>query len=82
MENRADYLIESLFANTLTGAEAQELKSLAATNPAVANEIAFQRRIAAAVAPLSLSHSIQNPVWKEAAQKPFPAAIKVTMWPR
>ncbi|MFN0036244.1 MAG: tetratricopeptide repeat protein [Saprospiraceae bacterium] len=83
MENRTNLLLESYFANSLSAADAAELKTLAAADPGVAAELGFQRRVAAAVNPLSFAHSIQDTAWREAAQKPFPAtAIKVTMWPR
>lgn len=83
MENRADLLLESCFANSLTREEANELKSLAEADPTVADEIKFQRRVAAAVRSRSLSGGIQNPTWKEAIHPPFPAkALKVSMWPR
>lgn len=83
MENRAEHLLESYFANALTTAEANELKTLLAANPGVAAEFGFQQKIAASTRVRPLSEGIQNTVWRTAAQKPFPAAaIKTSMWPR
>ncbi len=83
MENRAEHLLESYFANALTSAEAIELKTLAAADPTVAADLAFQKRVAATVQSRSLADGIQNPAWRMAAQKPFPsAAIKVSMFPK
>lgn len=83
MENRAEYLLESYFANALTEAEAIELKALASADPVLAAEIAFQKRVAASVHSHSLADGIQNPSWKSAAQKSAPAtAIKVSMFQR
>ncbi len=84
MENRAEHLLESYFANALTAAEATELKTLASADPIVAAELAFQKRVASTVQTRSLASSVQNPVWRTAAQNPFPAAtaIKVSMLPR
>ncbi len=83
MENRAEYLIESYFANALNTAEATELKTLASTNPSVATELAFQKRVAATFQSRSLAEGIQNTAWRAAVQKPFPTtAIKVSMLPR
>jgi len=82
MENRAEYLLESYFANALSAAEATELKALASANPSVAAELAFQKRVSASVQSHSLAAGIQNPAWRAAAQKPASAAIKVSMLPR
>lgn len=83
MENRAEYLLESYFANALTAVEAKELKTLLAADPGVAAEFAFQQNIAASAQLRPLSAGIQNTVWRTAAQKPFPTtAIKTSMWPR
>ncbi len=83
MENRADQLLESYFANALSTAEAIELKTLAATDSSVASELAFQQRVATTLQSRSLADGIQNTAWGSAAQKPISAtAIKVTMWPR
>ncbi|MBC7773840.1 MAG: hypothetical protein H7246_00270 [Phycisphaerae bacterium] len=83
MENRAEYLLESYFANALTTAEATELNTLAFANPGVAAELAFQQRVAATVQMHSLAGGIQNTAWRVAAQKPYPTtAIKVSMLPR
>ena len=83
MENRAEYLIESYFANALTAAEANELKALASADPSVAAELAFQRLVSASVQSHSLSDGIEQKDWRSAALKPGPAtAIKVSMFPR
>ena len=83
MENRAEQLLESYFANELTVAEAAELNSLAAKDPALAAEMAFQKQIAKGVQANTLSGSIQNAAWRTAAENPFPtSAVKVTMWSR
>lgn len=83
MENRAEHLLESYFANALTPAEATELKSMAASDPSVAAELAFQKRVAHTLQSGSLSDGIQNSEWRAAAQKPFPGgAIKTTLFPR
>lgn len=83
MENRAEHLLESYFANALTPAEATELKSMAASDPGVAAELAFQRQVAHTLQSGSLSDGIQNSEWRAAAQKPFPGgAIKTSMFPR
>jgi tetratricopeptide (TPR) repeat protein len=83
MENRAEHLLESYFANALTAAEATELKTLASADPAVAAELDFQQRVSTALKPCSLAESIQHPEWRAAAHKPFSAsAIKVSMLPR
>lgn len=81
MENRAEYLIESYFANALTAAEASELKALAEADPQVAAELAFQKQVSRSVQSFSLAEGIQDPRFK-AATKPTPSTIKVTMWPR
>ncbi|MFN0174894.1 MAG: tetratricopeptide repeat protein [Saprospiraceae bacterium] len=83
MENRAEHLLESYFANALTAAEAIELKTLVSADPTVATDLAFQKRVAATLQSRSLADGIQNPAWKMAAQKPTPsAAIKVSMFPK
>ena len=83
MENRAEYLIESYFANDLSAAEVTELKNLAATDPSVAAELAFQQKLAASIPANKLAQSIQNTSWSTAAQASAPAvAIQVSMWPR
>jgi hypothetical protein len=83
MENRAEQLLESYFANELTVAETAELNSLAAKDPALAAEMAFQKRIAKGVQANSLSGSIQNAAWRTVAENGFPAvAVKVSMWSR
>lgn len=83
MENRAERLLESYFANSLSADEATELKTLTSSDPRIAAELGFQMRVASAVKPLALARGIQNAAWREAAQTPFPAtAIKASMWPR
>ena len=82
MENRAEYLLESYFANAITAAEANELKSLASTDPGLAAELAFQQRLAASVRSGSLAAGIQNNAWKAAAQRSPATAVKVSMLPR
>jgi len=83
MENRADYLLESYFANALSAAEAAELKALASANPSLAAELAFQQRVATSVQSHSLAKGIQNTAWRAVAQKTFPTtAVKVSMLPR
>lgn len=83
MENRADQLLEAYFANTLTESEALELQQLVANDPAIAAELAFQQRIAAAAQSKSLSDSIQDTAWRAVANKPFPSgAVKVKMGSR
>lgn len=83
MENRADQLIESFFANSLSKEEAAELKALAASNPEVAQEIAFQQKIASSLQSRSLARGIQNKEWANAAQAPAQTtAIRTSMWPR
>lgn len=84
MENRAEYLLESYFANTLTQAEAQELERLRTTNPEVAVELEFQQQVARSVRSASLAKGIQNTSWKAAAL-PLQGKTKprtVPMWPR
>ncbi len=80
MENRADYLLESYFANTLSAPELEELKRLIANDRSVAAEFAFQQKLSTAVQPQKLADSIQNTSWKSVAQSPV--AIKTSMWPR
>jgi len=83
MENRAEYLLESFFSNSLTEAEASELKQLAATDPGIAKELAFQQQLAASLQSGTLAGAIQNKALREAATKPFPnGAIKIRMWSR
>lgn len=81
MENRAEYLLELHFSNSLTETEAKELKQLAANDPSIAEEIAFQHRLASSMHSGALVNSIQNQAWREAATKPFPnGALKIRMW--
>lgn len=83
MENRADYLFESYFANALTAAEAKELSNLLAENPELAAEMAFQKQVAASVSSASLGKGIQRAEWRSAAQSPFPLkTIKTNLWSR
>jgi tetratricopeptide (TPR) repeat protein len=83
MEKRAEQLIEAFFSNELTAQEAAELDTLAKQDPEVAQELAFQRKIAASTRTLSLSDSIQNPAWQEAARKPFRVGnMRVSVLPR
>ncbi len=83
MENRAEHLLESYFSNTLTVEEATELKTLVASTPSVAAELAFQRRVAAGLQSRSLAQGIQHTEWRSAVQKPFSTtAIKASLWPR
>ncbi|MFN0213971.1 MAG: tetratricopeptide repeat protein [Saprospiraceae bacterium] len=78
MENRAEHLLESYFANTLTEAEATELKQLVSADPALATELAFQQRVATAVQSRSFADNIQNMTWRAAAQNNSSgAAMKV-----
>jgi len=81
MENRAEQLLESYFANSISSTELEELRALAAANAAVADEIAFQQRIAASVQKGSLAKGIQDPAWRNAAKKPASGAKKVFMFP-
>lgn len=84
MENRAVYLFESYFANTLTREEAQELEMLRTTNPEVASELNYQQQLARSMRTGSLAQGIQNDAWKAAAS-PLKAKIQarsVPMWPR
>ena len=55
MENRAEQLLESYFANSISSTELEELRALAAADAAVADEIAFQQRIAASVQKAALA---------------------------
>lgn len=85
MENRAEYLLESYFANALTEAEATELKTLAASDPVLAAEIDFQKQVANSLQQQSLAKSINNSTWRAIVQTPFsaaPSAVKISMWPR
>ena len=54
MENRAEHLIESYFANTLSQSEADELKILVSTDLNVAAELAFQQKVATKLTSRSL----------------------------
>lgn len=80
MENRADYLLESYFANTLNASELEELKRLIANDRSVAAEFAFQQKLSTALQPQKLADSIQNTSWRAVSQSPV--AIKTSMWPR
>lgn len=83
MENRAEYLLESYFSNSLTEAEAAELKQLVAKDPGIAEELSFQQRLASSLQKGALANSIQNKTWREAAKKPFSGgALKIRMWSR
>jgi hypothetical protein len=82
MENRAEQLLESYFANSISSTELEELKALAAADEELADEIAFQQRVAASLQTGSLAKGIQNPTWRDAAEKPTAGAIKVSMFPR
>ena len=82
MENRAEQLLESYFSNSISLTELEELRSLSAADAALADEIAFQERIAASIPTGSLAKGIQDPVWSTAAEWPSFVAIKVSMFPR
>jgi hypothetical protein len=81
MENRAEQLLESYFANSISSTELEELRALAAADAAVADEIAFQQRIAASVQKAALAEGIQDPAWRNTAEKPVSGAKKVFMFP-
>ena len=83
MENRAEHLLESYFANALTAAEATELKQMVSADPGLAAELAFQQHVAKSIHSRSLAESIQNTAWQAAAQKPgSTTAIKVSIFHR
>lgn len=77
MNTRTEHLIESFFANDLSEPETQELRSLLANDPAAVAEFKWQQRLAGQVGTLTLSGSIQNAAWRQAARPPF---RQVTMW--
>lgn len=77
MNYRAEQLIESYFANALSEAESQELKTLLASDQEAAAEFAWQQSLARQVSKLSLSKSIQNDTLRQAAKPPF---RRVNMW--
>jgi hypothetical protein len=82
MGNRAEQLLELYFANSISPTELEELRALAAADAELANEIAFQQRVAASLLQGALSNSIQDPEWRNAAKAPAAGAIKVSMFPR
>lgn len=71
MNYRTEQLIESYFAATITEAESKELKAALDSDPEAAAEFAWQQKLARKVSKLSLSKSIQNEQWREAAKSPF-----------
>jgi tetratricopeptide (TPR) repeat protein len=77
MNYSTEQLIESYFAGTLSEAERLQLKQVLADDPKAADEFAWQQQLAQQVSKLSLSKSIQNETWREAAKPPF---RKVNMW--
>lgn len=83
MEKRAEQLIEAYFSNELTAQEAAELDSLAKKDPQIAQELAFQRKIADLAQSTTLSDGIKNPVWAKALHQPFQNnRLRVSLSPR
>lgn len=71
MNARTEQLIELYFANELSEPETRELRSLLQQDASARAEFEWQRGLAGQVSRLSLSGSIQNTGWREAARPPF-----------
>ena len=73
MENTAEHLLEKYFANLLSPAEQAELQQRLADDPALRQELAWQRNLGVALRSQSLGNGLQNPEWRQAAVPPKPA---------
>lgn len=73
MNARTEQLIELYFANDLSEPETRELRNLLEQDSSARSEFEWQRGLSRQIGTLSLSGSIQNTGWREAAKPPFRA---------